>query len=91
MGNKVIDPQKRTDLIRARERLGLGSTALAYRIGVAKSTVSRIEAGISHPSLALMQKWVKALPGATMEMFAAPSAKARPSRPGPRAARDAAA
>jgi transcriptional regulator with XRE-family HTH domain len=71
-------PKERTELIRARELLGLNGSQLAERLGVVKSTVYRIEAGISHPSLAMMQRWVKALgPGVSMEIFRAASAKPR--------------
>jgi ribosome-binding protein aMBF1 (putative translation factor) len=81
-----LGQKKRTQLVKARERLGWSGAQLAKKIGTNKSTVYRIEAGIGHPSLALMQKWVKALPGANMEMFRAPTAKARPSRAGSRLA-----
>lgn len=84
-----LAPRKRTHLIKARERLGWTGAELADRLGVYRSTIYRIEAGVRHPSLALVQKWVSALPGATMEMFWAPTAKARPGS-GPRSsARDA--
>lgn len=74
-------PKKRTQLIRLRERRGLSGPQLAKKIGASRTNVYRIEAGVSHPSLALMQKWIKALgPGATLEMFWDKSAKARPSR-----------
>ena len=85
-------PKKRTQLINARERLGWNGAELADRIGINKSTVYRIEGGVSHPSLAMMQKWVKALPGSNMEMFRAPTAKTKHSGPGGGAsAQDAAA
>lgn len=84
-------PKKRTQLIKARERLGWNGAELADRIGINKSTVYRIEGGVSHPSLAMMQKWVKALPGATMEMFWASTAKTKHSGPGAGASADAAA
>jgi DNA-binding XRE family transcriptional regulator len=83
-------PQKRTQLIEAREQMGWTGAELAKRLSAYKSTVYRIEAGVGHPSLALMQKWVVALPGVTMEMFWAPGAKARPGK-ATAPARDAAA
>ena len=74
-------PKERTQLIRARERLGLTRPQLAKKIGASRANVYRVEIGVSHPSLALMQRWTKALgPGVSMELFWAPSAKARPSR-----------
>jgi DNA-binding XRE family transcriptional regulator len=84
-------PQKRTQLIEARERQGWTGAELAKRLSAYKSTVYRIEAGVSHPSLALMQKWVAVLPGVSMEMFWAPGAKARPGKATSAPARDAAA
>ena len=78
MAKKSSEPVQRFQLIRARERLGLNVPELAKKLGVAKPTVYRIEAGISHPSLALMQKWVAELgPGASMELFWTKSAKPR--------------
>lgn len=86
----MTKPEKRTLLINLRERQGWTGAELAKRMGAYKSTVYRIEAGVSHPSLALMQKWVQLLPGASMEMFWASSAKARPGKPSV-STRDAAA
>jgi transcriptional regulator with XRE-family HTH domain len=75
---KSTEPIERFQLIRARERLGLSGVQLAKKLGVVKSTVNKIEAGISHPSLALMQRWVQVLgPGASMDLFWAPGARAR--------------
>jgi DNA-binding XRE family transcriptional regulator len=78
---RELAPKKRAQLIRARKRVGRSGVPLAKKLRVAKSTVYRIEAGLSHPSLALMQRWTKALgPGASMDLFWAPGARARPSR-----------
>jgi DNA-binding XRE family transcriptional regulator len=78
---RELAPKKRTQLIRARKRVGRSGVQLAKKLRVAKSTVYRIEAGLSHPSLALMQRWIKALgPGVSMDLFGAPGARARPSR-----------
>ena len=78
MAKKSSEAVQRFQLTRARERLGLTMPELAKRLGVAKPTVYRIEAGIRHPSLALMQKWVAELgPGASMELFWTKFAKPR--------------
>ena len=78
---RELAPKRRTQLISARKRVGRSGVQLAKKIGVAKSTVYRIEAGLAHPSLALMQRWIKALgPGVSMDLFGAPGARARPSR-----------
>jgi transcriptional regulator with XRE-family HTH domain len=80
---------KRIELIYARERLGLTRIEFAKKLGVSRSNVYRIEIGVSHPSLALMQRWLLALgPDAKMDWFRGEFAKARPSR---RASSDAAA
>jgi transcriptional regulator with XRE-family HTH domain len=72
----------RTELINARERLGLTRRQLAEAIGSSRPNIFRIEIGERHPSLALMQRWAAALGGVPMELFRAPPgvARARPSR-----------
>jgi DNA-binding XRE family transcriptional regulator len=83
MPKSAAEAKERTKLIQARERLGLNRVEFAKKVGTSRVNVYRIEIGVSHPSLALMQRWVKALklgPGVSLEMFWAAGAKARPSR-----------
>jgi transcriptional regulator with XRE-family HTH domain len=64
---------KRTDLIRARERLLLTRPQLAKRLGIGRVAVYRVEEGMRDPSAALMRRWVKKLgPGASMDLFRKP-------------------
>jgi transcriptional regulator with XRE-family HTH domain len=72
---------ERTLLIAVREGLRLTRPELAKMIGTSRGNIYRIEIGERHPSLALMQRWVKALgDGATLELFKGKGAKTRPSR-----------
>ena len=74
-------PKERIQLIRARERLGLTRPQLAKKIGASRASVFRIETGVGHPSLALMQRWIKALgAGVSLDLFRASGVRARPSR-----------
>jgi transcriptional regulator with XRE-family HTH domain len=92
MSKRKIDHEERTQLIWARERLGLNVVEFAERLGVVKSTVYRIEAGISHPSLALMQRWLILLgPEAKMDWFWSAAARSKPRLRGLASSPDAAA
>ena len=68
-------------LIQAREHRGWMQKDLAGRIGTNAGTISRVESGVREPSLALMQRWAKALgPGVTLDIFCSPYAKLRKPR-----------
>ena len=76
-------------LIQAREHRGWMQKDLAKKIGTNPGTISRVESGVREPSLALMQRWAKALgPGVTLDIFWTPYAKLRKprGRPAQRAA-----
>jgi DNA-binding XRE family transcriptional regulator len=78
---KPLPPaKKRSKLIRAREYLGMTRPQLAKKLGASRQNIYRIEIGVAHPSLALMQRWAKALPGVSMEFFRGTAPKARPSK-----------
>jgi DNA-binding XRE family transcriptional regulator len=81
MNEHAIPGRERMQLIRARERLGLFQHELARKIGASPVTVSRVETGVRHPSLALMQRWAKALgPDVSLDIFWVSYAKPRKRR-----------
>lgn len=61
----------RIALIRRREELQMSRPELAGRINVCRHYVFSIETGNRNPSLALMQRWARALGGAPLEIFTA--------------------
>ena len=52
--------QLRAELIRLRIQAGLGGRPLAARLGVTQATVSRIERGLTLPSLPVVRSWLDA-------------------------------
>lgn len=52
-----------------RTAAGLSVDALAQRVGVAKSTISRIENDAADPSISLVRKLCQALPGLSANDF----------------------
>ena len=61
----------RIPLIRARERIEKSRPQLADEIGVSRTYLFAVETGGRDPSLATMDRWIKALgPGASMDLFA---------------------
>jgi transcriptional regulator with XRE-family HTH domain len=67
---KAVPPKERSELIRARELLGLSRPELAKKIGIHRSVVFKVEMGSRAPSLELMTRWTKALGRfGTLELF----------------------
>jgi transcriptional regulator with XRE-family HTH domain len=63
--------RERTELIRARERMGLTRPQMAEVVGRARSYIYRVEAGIQDPGLATIIAWMGALgPDASLSLFA---------------------
>jgi DNA-binding XRE family transcriptional regulator len=61
----------RIPLIRAREKMEKSRPQLAAEIGVSRTYLFAVETGLRDPSLATMDKWIRALgPGASMDLFA---------------------
>ena len=62
--------RERTELIRAREALGLNRPQLAEKSGVARSYIYRVEAGVQDPGLQTIIAWMNALgPDASLSWF----------------------
>jgi transcriptional regulator with XRE-family HTH domain len=62
---------------RERERLGLSVSELAKRAGVAKSTLSQLEAGVGNPSLETLWALATALNVQVTQLVAQPSSEVR--------------
>jgi DNA-binding XRE family transcriptional regulator len=73
---------ERTQLIRAREHLGLTRPEFAKRIGASRHYIFVIETGLRDPSAAMMRRWVEGLgPGVTMDLFKPPPQSAMQREP----------
>jgi DNA-binding XRE family transcriptional regulator len=62
-------PERGHQVAAARKRAGLSQQALADRIGVAKSTIARIELGQHQPSVTVALATAKALKTTTEKLF----------------------
>lgn len=65
-------------LAQAREALALTQTDLARMAGLAQSTVARLEAGESSPSVSTAQRLAQALKTTVSELFPAPQPQCDP-------------
>jgi transcriptional regulator with XRE-family HTH domain len=88
----TADAVERTQLIRARQALGLNRRQLADKIGLTRQYLYCIERGLRDPTLAIMQRWVEALgPYGTFELFRQPYEPRVPEKGNARLAADDAA
>lgn len=68
---------------RLRVRKGLSQEALAVDAGIDRTYVSRIERGLENPTVAILEKFAKALGSEISELFASGSAVRGPVEPLP--------
>jgi hypothetical protein len=62
--------RERTELIRAREAMGLNRPQFSEKSGVARSYIYRVEAGVQDPGLQTIIAWMIALgPDASLSWF----------------------